>query len=118
MAADDAGVGTNAWDLRMRCFATLPVRKGDWGVAKYWIRSTREDPAISHFVVEQSASPWAKPVDWTATAATREWKQVNVAFRWDSDYTGAAAATQYNLSFGAGLQVQEIEIGGFELRNH
>lgn len=108
----------NAWDLRLRCFATRPARKGDLGVATYWIRSTRDTNALAHFVVEQGADPYSKSV--TATSlATRSWKKVQSPFRWDRDYDGSTSgAASYNLSFWVNFQTQELEIGGFELVNY
>lgn len=105
-------VSGNSWDLRLRCFATRPAKKGDVGVAKYWIHSRSEGVAMSHFVVEQSGSPFSKSVEWTSNAG-QEWKEVNVGFRWDKDYPGTTSAEQYNLSFWANIQLQEIEIGDF-----
>lgn len=111
-------LATNAWDLRLRCFSTRAARKGDLGVATYYIRSTRDTSALAHFVVEQGASPYSKPAEWT-TSAGRDWKKVQVPFRWDKDYDGSTSgAASYNLSFWVNLQIQEIEIGGFELWNY
>jgi len=108
----------NAWDLRLRCFSTRAARQGDLGVATYWIRSTRDTSAISHFVVEQGADPYSKSAQYT-TSAGREWKKIQAAFRWDRDYDGSTnGPNSYNLSFWVNLQVQELEIGGFELLNH
>ena len=111
-------LATNAWDLRLRCFATRPAKKGDLGVATYWIRSTRDTNALAHFVVEQGADPYSKPVAVTSLA-TSAWKKVQSSFRWDKDYNGSTSgAASYNLSFWVNFQTQELEIGGFELLNY
>ena len=111
-------LGVNAWDLRLRCFSTRAARKGDLGLATYWIRSTRDTSALAHFVVEQGASPYSKSIDWT-TMANAEWRKVQAPFRWDNDYNGSTSGTaSYNLSFWSSIQTQEIEIGGFELVNY
>jgi len=110
-------LSTNAWDLRVRCFSTLPAKRGDVGVAKYWIRSRSEGVAMSHFVIEQGGPPYSKSVEWTSNAG-QEWKEVNIGFLWDKDYPGTTTAEQYNLSFWANIQLQEIEIGGFQILNY
>ena len=108
----------NAWDLRLRCFATKPANKGDVGVASYWMRSTSDAPALAQFVVEQGADPYSKSADW-ATGASREWKLVQVPFRWDKTYNGSTSGTSsYNLSFWVNAQLQQVEIGGFQLLNY
>ena len=108
----------NAWDLRLRCFATGAANKGDLGVATFWIRSTRETNALAHFVVEQGADPYSKSVAHTSLAS-REWRKVQAPFRWDRDYNGATSgASSYNLSFWVNYQTQELEVGGFELLNY
>ena len=103
----------NAWDIRLRCFNTKAANKNDVGVATYWMRTTRDSPALAQFVVEQAVSPYAKPADWT-TGASKEWRLVQVPFRWDTNY----AAGAYNLSFWVGAQLQQVEIGGFQLLNY
>ncbi len=111
-------LAANAWDLRLRCFATRAARKGDLGVASFWMRSTRDTSAIAQFVVEQGASPYSKSVTWTASAQ-RPWRRVQAYFRWDADYDGSASGpASYNLSFWINVQIQELEIGGFELLNY
>jgi GH35 family endo-1,4-beta-xylanase len=108
----------NAWDLRLRCFGTRPAAKGDLGVATFWIRSTREQDAVVQFVVEQGAPPWTKPAQSTA-AANAGWRKIQVPFRWDAAYDGSPSGpSSYNLSFWVNFQLQQIEIGGFSLRNY
>lgn len=111
-------LGPNAWDNRLRCFATRAAKKGDLGVATYWIRSTREENAIVQFVVEQGADPYSKSIA-RPSLATREWRKIQTPFRWDKDYTGATSGvSSYNLSFWLNYRTQEVEIGGFELLNY
>ncbi|MBM3724242.1 MAG: hypothetical protein FJW40_02290 [Acidobacteria bacterium] len=108
----------NAWDLRLRCFATRPARQGDLGVATFWLRSTRDTNAATQFVVEQGAPPYSKSLN-AAVSTGREWRRFQIPFRWDATYDGSTSGpASYNLSFWVNVQLQELEIGGFELLNH
>lgn len=107
-------MSANAWDLRLRCFSTVAVKRGDVSVATFYVRSARSTPAFTTFVVEQSVSPFGKPASWTAQGRQGEWRRVDVPFVFDQDY----AAGGYNLSFWVNFDPQEIEIGGFSILNY
>lgn len=108
-------LSANPWEIRLRCFATRPAKKGDIGLATFWMRATDapSDIGLAGFVVEQNASPYSKSVNATV-AAGKDWKRFDLAFSFDQDYN----ANGYNLSFWINYQVQQIDLGGLVLTNY
>jgi uncharacterized protein (TIGR03437 family) len=105
----------NAWDLRIRCFSTLPAKQNDTVLATFWLRSTGApgSTAFTSFVIEKGKDPYTKSAFWTAQA-TSEWKKFTVPFKMLETYA-AQGSEGYNVSFWVTFDPQEIEIGGFTM---
>jgi len=117
----DISASANPWDIRPRCFNTLPARKDDTVLATFWMR-TRSGPdgrGFTTFVVEKGASPYTKSVQYTAVSGA-EWKKFEIPFTMLENYTASngRVADGYNLSFWVVFPSQEIEIGGFTLMDY
>jgi uncharacterized protein (TIGR03437 family) len=108
----------NPWDIRIRCFDTLPVKSGDTILATFWMRalSSRTGLGLTTFVVEKGRDPWTKSAEWT-TGAGAEWKKVEVPFTMLETYT-STGSEGYNISFWVTFEPQEIEIGGLSVMNY
>lgn len=115
----------NAWDVRLRCFDTRPVSKGDIIVATFWMRAITpgqgQTQGNATFVFERRASPYDSPYDkdasFTASAGST-WQRFDVAFQAGDNCTGATLSQSYNLSFWVGYAGQEVQIGGFSILDY
>lgn len=114
------------YDIRMRCWDTLPVAKGDLLVATFWMRtvSTAVGRGLAAVVMEKGAPPWTKSVMRTVTAGS-DWTRHQIAFRSSEDYSAPGAEGRtlwrpdtYNLGIWLTFPPQEIQIGGFDIRNY
>lgn len=108
----------NPWDIRIRCFNTLPVNKGDTILARFWMRTVVSGarPGMTTFVVEKGKDPYTKSVQWTV-AAGAAWKLAEMPFTMLETYS-STGAEGYNLSFWVTFDPQEIEIGGLAVLNY
>lgn len=111
----------NAEDVRLRCFDTRPVLKGDIIVATFWMRAITPGQGQAQgnatFVFERGASPYDKDASFTASAGSA-WQRFDVAFQASDNYTGASQSSSYNLSFRVGYAGQEVQIGGFSILDY
>lgn len=112
----------NSWDIRIRCFNTLPAAAGDTVLATFWMRTTAPAGGTGYttFVVEKGAAPWTKSAEWT-TGAGPEWKKIEIPFNMAESYTNDPAkgpADTYNISFWVTFDPQEIEIGGLAVEDY
>lgn len=113
---------TNPWDVRIRCFDTLAVNRGDTIVATFRMRTLRAEGGLgaTALVFEKGTAPYTKSVEYT-TGASGEWRRVEIPFRMVESYPAGSLATQstsYNVSFWLGYGVQELEIADLTLSNH
>ncbi len=111
-------LSANPWDIRIRCFDTLPVKRGDTILATFWMRTVTSQSGVglTTLVVEKGKEPWTKSAEWTAGAGT-EWKKIEIPFTMVETYS-TAGSEGYNISFWVTFDPQEIEIGGLSVLNY
>ncbi len=109
----------NPWDIRPRCFNTLPAKQGDTGLVTFWIRtlSSTAGKGFTTFVVEKGASPWTKSAEWTLSTGA-EWQKVEIPFTFAETYNGTGGGDSYNLSFWVTFDPQVIEVGGLSVLDY
>jgi endo-1,4-beta-xylanase len=105
----------NPWDIRPRCFSTLPAQQNDVIAVTFWMRTIQAQAGkgFTTFVVERGNSPYTKSITYTAAAGS-DWTKVEAPFTMAESY----AANAYNLSFWVTFPNQEIEIGGFQILDY
>jgi len=108
----------NPWDIRIRCFNTLPASKGDTILARFWMRTlvSGARPGMTTLVVEKGRDPYTKSVQWTVSTGA-EWKLAEIPFTMLETYSGTGS-DGYNISFWVTFEPQEIEIGGLAVLNY
>ena len=63
----------NAWDIRPRCFSTLPRTQNDVVAVTFWMRTivAPDGRGLTSFVLERNDSPYTKSVTYTGRRRQR-----------------------------------------------
>lgn len=108
--------GSNFWDANIGAVGTIPVRKGDTAMVRFFLRklaSQDESGLVSINVYVEGPEPeYSKSLN-TAVSAGDEWREFNLPLQFNADYS--AGNVFLYIGFGQTGKPMTMEIGGVEL---